>query len=161
MNILVDTVGKRHLSRGPRPRTRFELDAFRCDFNLEVGWFEFLHGKTDQERQNCIAVNCHYYHRPMSSVLIPQADDLRDLVKEIANALTIGNVLVHCEHGEDRTGIVCAAYRIIRNGWTAKRAKNEMYDLGFNYWFYFGWVSVLDQLYAEQRENQRCLDLTT
>ena len=31
-------------------------------------------------------------------------------------------VLVHCQHGADRTGTVCAMYRILREGWTADDA---------------------------------------
>lgn len=34
-------------------------------------------------------------------------------------------VFVHCHHGEDRTGLIIAVYRISRDGWTAEQAKKE------------------------------------
>lgn len=42
-------------------------------------------------------------------------------------------VLVHCQHGADRTGTMCAMYRILRQGWTPDEAIEEMKDGGYNY----------------------------
>jgi protein tyrosine/serine phosphatase len=41
---------------------------------------------------------------------------------------------VHCEHGADRTGLMCAMYRITVCGWTKQEAINEMTqgDFGFH-----------------------------
>ena len=41
---------------------------------------------------------------------------------------------VHCQHGADRTGMVCAMYRITVCGWTKQEAINEMTqgDFGFH-----------------------------
>ncbi len=47
-------------------------------------------------------------------------------------------VFVHCQHGADRTGTMCAAYRVIVDGWTKKEAVNEMTKGGFGFhsiWF--------------------------
>ena len=35
-------------------------------------------------------------------------------------------VLVHCHHGADRTGTMCALYRIVVQGWTKEAAIREM-----------------------------------
>jgi protein tyrosine phosphatase (PTP) superfamily phosphohydrolase (DUF442 family) len=35
-------------------------------------------------------------------------------------------VFVHCLHGADRTGTICAAYRMVFEGWTFKQAHEEM-----------------------------------
>lgn len=40
-------------------------------------------------------------------------------------------VLVHCEQGFHRTGILCAAYRVAVNGWTLEKAVEEMRLGGF------------------------------
>ncbi len=40
-------------------------------------------------------------------------------------------IYLHCKHGKDRTGLVMALYRVEVQGWTPKRAYQEMYDLGF------------------------------
>ena len=42
-------------------------------------------------------------------------------------------VLVHCQHGADRTGTMCALYRIAIQGWTKKEAIREMREGGFNF----------------------------
>jgi hypothetical protein len=39
---------------------------------------------------------------------------------------------VHCEHGQDRTGLVVAIYRVRIQGWPVERAEKEMLDHGFH-----------------------------
>ncbi|MBT0652082.1 fused DSP-PTPase phosphatase/NAD kinase-like protein [Geomobilimonas luticola] len=41
-------------------------------------------------------------------------------------------VFIHCRHGQDRTGIVAAAYRMKVEGWSLKDAETEMQSFGFN-----------------------------
>jgi protein tyrosine phosphatase (PTP) superfamily phosphohydrolase (DUF442 family) len=42
-------------------------------------------------------------------------------------------VFVHCERGADRTGTVCAMYRIAVCGWTKEQAIEEMKNGGFDF----------------------------
>ncbi|MBR3776777.1 MAG: dual specificity protein phosphatase family protein [Kiritimatiellae bacterium] len=42
-------------------------------------------------------------------------------------------VLVHCQHGADRTGTMCAMYRIMCEGWNVEDAIDEMQNGGFGY----------------------------
>ncbi len=42
-------------------------------------------------------------------------------------------VFVHCQHGADRTGTMCAAYRVIVDGWTKQQAVDEMVNGGFGF----------------------------
>ena len=42
-------------------------------------------------------------------------------------------VFVHCRHGADRTGTVCAIYRIATEGWSKGEAIEEMTKGGFGY----------------------------
>ena len=42
-------------------------------------------------------------------------------------------VLVHCQHGADRTGTMCAMYRILREGWAVEDAISEMKNGGYGY----------------------------
>jgi len=45
-------------------------------------------------------------------------------------------VYVHCKLGQDRTGVVIAAYRMKVDGWSLKEAEAEMQAFGFNdLWF--------------------------
>jgi protein tyrosine phosphatase (PTP) superfamily phosphohydrolase (DUF442 family) len=42
-------------------------------------------------------------------------------------------ILVHCQHGADRTGVMCAVYRIAVQGWTKEEALKEMIEGGFGF----------------------------
>ena len=42
-------------------------------------------------------------------------------------------ILVHCQHGADRTGIMCVVYRIAVQGWTKEKALEEMIEGGFGF----------------------------
>jgi protein tyrosine/serine phosphatase len=41
-------------------------------------------------------------------------------------------VYVHCRHGQDRTGIVVAAFRMKQQGWSLADSETEMQAFGFN-----------------------------
>jgi len=40
-------------------------------------------------------------------------------------------IFVHCRLGDDRTGMMIAAYRMAAQGWTAEEAMREMQEFGF------------------------------
>ncbi len=42
-------------------------------------------------------------------------------------------VLVHCQHGSDRTGMMCAVYRVVVEGWTKENAIKEMKEGGYGF----------------------------
>jgi Protein tyrosine/serine phosphatase len=44
-----------------------------------------------------------------------------------------GPILVHCQHGADRTGTIMAMYRIIFQGWSREEALDEMINGGYGY----------------------------
>lgn len=49
-------------------------------------------------------------------------------------------VLVHCQHGADRTGTLTAIYRIAVQGWSKEDAIREMTDGGFG--FHEVWINL-------------------
>ncbi len=59
--------------------------------------------------------------------------EARNLVSAIKQGLleTKGATLVHCMHGEDRTGLAIALYRTIKQGWPCDRSINEAISLGY------------------------------
>ena len=70
-----------------------------------------------------------------------EADEIGDA--EIVSALRVinqakGPVLVHCWHGSDRTGAVCAMYRIVFDHWSKEDAINEMVNGGFGFHDMYG-----------------------
>ena len=42
-------------------------------------------------------------------------------------------VFVHCRYGDDRTGMMIAAYRMAVEGWTPEEARTEMEKFGFHH----------------------------
>ncbi len=59
--------------------------------------------------------------------------------KEVVRFLQIVNnyrrlpVLFHCQHGADRTGTMCALYRVAVQGWSKEAAIREMTDGGYGF----------------------------
>jgi protein tyrosine/serine phosphatase len=53
-------------------------------------------------------------------------------------------VFVHCQHGADRTGTMCAMYRIAVQGWSKDDAIKEMTEGGFN--FHGVWDNLIEYI---------------
>lgn len=53
-------------------------------------------------------------------------------------------VLVHCQHGADRTGLMVALYRVAVQGWTVDAAVREMTEGGFG--FHAVWKNLVPWL---------------
>jgi protein tyrosine/serine phosphatase len=51
-----------------------------------------------------------------------------------------GPFLIHCLHGSDRTGVICAMYRIVEQGWTKEQALDEMVNGGYG--FHSIWTNI-------------------
>ncbi len=58
---------------------------------------------------------------------------------------------VHCQHGADRTGMMCAVYRIVIQGWTRDEAIKEMTSGGFG--FHEIWPNLVAYLQAFDLEK--------
>jgi len=76
----------------------------------------------------CKAVGVDFMNIPVSAVV---PDDLQ--VAAFLDVMRFGRkpVLVHCEHGKSRTGIMVAAYRVVVEGWSAEKAVEEMFADGY------------------------------
>lgn len=88
-----------------------------------------------------------YEHIPMN-VWHPKEKQVVTFLK-ILSSHKRTPVLVHCQHGADRTGIMCAVYRIAVQGWTKEEALKEMREGGFGFhqiWGYLftHWVEELN-----------------
>jgi protein tyrosine/serine phosphatase len=55
-----------------------------------------------------------------------------------------GPILIHCQHGADRTGMICALYRMVHQGWDRARAIEEMRQGGYG--FHSIWHGLVDYL---------------
>jgi len=41
-------------------------------------------------------------------------------------------MLVHCTHGQDRTGLIVAMFRVVKQAWSTEAARNEALENGFH-----------------------------
>lgn len=65
-----------------------------------------------------------------------------DVVRALASLRHQGDgpFLVHCHHGADRTGVVCAMFRLVEQGWSREDAIRELKDGGYG--FHKTWVNI-------------------
>jgi len=64
-----------------------------------------------------------------------------------------GPFLIHCLHGADRTGTMCAMYRLVVQGWSKDDAIKEMTEGGFGY--HAMWSNLIRYLRAVDVERIR------
>jgi len=70
----------------------------------------------------------------------PEHEDIIKFLR-IATTPALQPILVHCQHGSDRTGTMIAIYRIVVEGWTKEQAKEEM--VHGNFGFHPIWQNLL------------------
>lgn len=73
----------------------------------------------------------NYVRIPMQAWYPERKDALRFL--RIATDTSMTPVLIHCQHGADRTGTMVAVYRAAVQGWTKEEALREMTEGGYGY----------------------------
>lgn len=80
-----------------------------------------------------------YEHIAMTSLYSEEKDIIQFL--EIVADHDRMPVFIHCHHGADRTGLLCAIYRIVVCQWTKEEAIQEMIEGGFG--FHGVWTNLI------------------
>ena len=62
----------------------------------------------------------------------PENEDVVKFLR-IVTTPALQPVLVHCQHGSDRTGTMVAIYRVAYQGWTKAQATDEMINGGYGF----------------------------
>jgi hypothetical protein len=116
-----------HLYRGAQPnRVGFEkLAKMGIDIVVDVR----LTGKDDESRE-VHKLGMQFVSIPWHCYLPKDKVFARFLILLQENPGR--KIFVHCRYGDDRTGMMIAAYRIAFEGWTAKEARKEMEQFGFH-----------------------------
>jgi tyrosine-protein phosphatase SIW14 len=124
------------LMRCGQPRLR-DLEEIRQKHGLKTivvargGTRHPLRGRWfRRERRFCGANGIRLEHMPFSDARIPPADIFARFLAIVSDPAN-HPVLVHCEQGFHRTGVLCAAYRIAAGGWDFSRAMHELETCGF------------------------------
>ena len=73
----------------------------------------------------------------------PDPENVTRFLKIVSNGSRTP-VFVHCRHGADRTGTMCAIYRIATEGWSKDEAIEEMTKGGFGY--HSIWKNLVDYI---------------
>ena len=63
-------------------------------------------------------------------------------------------ILIHCKHGQERTGVAIACWRISHDGWPADRAYQEMKAYGFRA-FWYGHLKKYVYHFAKTHGDQK------
>jgi len=82
-------------------------------------------------------------------------EDMVAALKALRNVEQDGPVLIHCQHGADRTGLVSALYRVLYQGWTKEQALDELEHGGYG--FHTIWQNIpryLQRVDIEQLRRQ-------
>jgi protein tyrosine phosphatase (PTP) superfamily phosphohydrolase (DUF442 family) len=115
-----------NLYRGAQPSpegmSRLETLGVRCVVNLRML-------RSDQ------GVLRHTHLKSCTLAMVPWHVNPREVVKFLKTATDTNNLplFVHCEHGADRTGFMCAMYRVVVCDWSKEDAIAEMKGGGFHF----------------------------
>lgn len=100
------------------------------------------------DRKELEGTSLNYIRIPMAP-WDPKIKHVRRFLKIVTNP-EYQPVLLHCQHGADRTGTLVAAYRMVIEGWSKERAIEEMTQGPFGYHkFWSGLPKFLDKLDIE------------
>ena len=76
---------------------------------------------TLEQEQSCAHI---VYNYPIPTFKVDLLK-VREIVKLIDERLNYEHILVHCEHGRDRTGLIIGAYRILVQKWDLQKVDEE------------------------------------
>ncbi len=88
-------------------------------------------------------VEIGYEHIPMKAWNTPKDKDVIKFLKIVTDKQK-SPAFVHCQHGADRTGLMCAVYRVAVCSWPKESAADEMIYGGFG--FHPIWKNLRDYL---------------
>jgi tyrosine-protein phosphatase SIW14 len=121
------------LYRGGQPRKQGGIRKLAA-----LGVKTIINLRDDDERariegREAEAAGLRYFNIPFGRLGRP-TDEQVERVLSLIDAVENGMVFVHCARGSDRTGTAIAVYRIARDGWTSKQAKQEAKRYGMGFW---------------------------
>ncbi len=121
------------LYRGAQPTAEGfkQLGSLGVKTVVNLRSFHTDEGKIDQ--------HFRYEHIAMKA-WHPEEEDVVRFLRIVTDPKCVP-VLVHCQQGADRTGTMCAIYRIAVQGWSKEQALREMQDGGYG--FHGAWQDLV------------------
>jgi len=114
------------LYRGAQPSAEGMKQLEKLGIKTVVN-LRFIHS----DRSKIKGTGLDYEHINMTTLYVKTSDVVRFL--KIVTDCTRTPVFVHCQHGIDRAGTMCAVYRMVVQGWSREEALEEMTKGSFAY----------------------------
>lgn len=115
------------LYRGGQPKKQGFETLAKSGIQIVVD----LRGDRESEREEVTRLGMQYV--PMHWQCSSPRDKIFAAFITLIRTNPRKKIFVHCRVGDDRTGMMVAAYRMAEQGWSAEKAENEMVDFGFNF----------------------------
>lgn len=128
-----------NLYRGPAVDIATLPSDIKVVINLQTDLPELWFGDVNKELRSCVFRQMFFYDFEVSPFRKMWPEDLMLVVSMMKQQADGYKTYIHCRHGRERTGLVCAAYRILVDKWSVDKAYQEMIDLGCRWpwrWFY-------------------------
>lgn len=111
--------------RGGQPETPEDWE-----YLANIGVNQIIKLNTDSEGVDSPVEGTALFKCPITTLEQILTEPDKQAVIDAVGFISPGS-MVHCEHGQDRTGLVVACYRRSR-GWSKAKAEEEMLNLGFH-----------------------------
>lgn len=85
----------------------------------------------ERERPWMERAGIRYLTIPVSSIFAPSKKKMTEIFEVLRNPEN-HPILLHCQHGKDRTGLIMGLYRVHYQQWTRDEAYAEMREIGFD-----------------------------
>lgn len=129
--------------RGSRPPSHSYLQkaGITHRIDLQYGFHEVF--REDQlEKEDPLSFGIRFLDYDLSDFTPPSYEAVKDLITTIAKIPTGKRVFIHCLHGKDRTGFICACIEVAC-GKTITEAIKTMFEYGFHKVPYLLWLPSL------------------
>lgn len=83
------------------------------------------------EKENLSGTPVQFVSVPFASLRTPKDADVQKVL-ELLNDPRNYPVYIHCQHGQDRTGLLIGLYKVFDMNWSPADAYHEMRELGFH-----------------------------
>jgi protein tyrosine/serine phosphatase len=116
--------------RGSRPSAQ-ALQLLAKEGLKTVIDLEDVSSVISSESRTAKAAGLQFISKPMSGHLTPDDQEVTEILALLVDPANYP-VFVHCQLGEDRSGLIVALYRVTEQKWTAADAYNEWVQDGFH-----------------------------
>ena len=134
------------LLRGAQPSNQGLAELKKLGVTTVVNLRGWSH-EVESERKQAESLGLRYLNIPVSGWSPPTNEQVAQFLALLRSSPG-QKIFVHCKYGEDRTGVMMAAFRIAENNWTVEQAIQEMDSFGFHYHWHPSMLSFVHKFPA-------------